>query len=481
MLSFALMAVAALTIDMGFVLLARRQMQTGVDPAALDGLRFRDDIPQTWKTDIADEQQLVSECGAMPTPADSSNPNYVAWLGCARRWAAQQVVVNTFDDDLNPAHGDPMNFGAGPVVSFENSPGIPAGGQDIAAAQTIASMPSVYKPTPQLNTSDLPQGDMAKGTYSLMDGQSHQEANDYTRADFTYGPPPNGAAAPSFLVRLRRTSNFQGLDDQPSVSSMGPSLPFLFGRGSTIRKYDPALDPPPPPGYNPDYNPRVDGITVRATGIASARPVMGVGRQSTVNQIQIPGVTSFALRYKFWIQFAPTKPTNSSSLPAPGAVLTQQIELDPDPAANSLTAQSQSVGPGLDGQYLSWPSGTFPSLGWLLSTVAVSQPAFSDSINTKNYVPIYDNTFVGDGADWIVGFGVIQVVKSNPLKIQIMNGQIAPINAMGYLYGGGLDPAITGAALTSLISANQGLGAPPTSDTQPIPPVLLAPVLVRSE
>jgi len=475
MLSFALMAVAALTIDMGFVLLARRQMQTGVDPAALDGLRFRDAYPPQWIDPSSGQLHASIQSAIQAENASPSTQDDV------RRWAAQQMVVNTFDDDLNTADGDTSNYGAGPVVDFQPSPAIPTAGQAIAAAQTMTiDAPSVYKPSDAgspsnqsqwhfwLNLTNTTSGDVVSGDYTYRASNYNPaqtmavEDDQYNRVDFQ---PDSTASASSFLVRLKR-SNEQAVS---SSFSSGPTLPYLFGQGSLIQTQTTSSG---------TVWAKSQGITARATGIASARPVMGVGRQSTVNQIQIPGVTSFALRYKFWIQFALTK---SSSPPAPGAVLTQPIELDPAANNGSLTAQSQSVGTGLDGQYLSWSSGTFPSLGWLLSTVAVSQPAFSDSINTKNYVPIYDNTFVGDGADWIVGFGVIQVVNSNPLKIQIINGQIAPINAMGYLYGGGLDPAITGPVLTSLISANQGLGAPPTSDTQPIPPVLLAPVLVRSE
>ena len=42
MMFFGLMGLAALVIDMGFARLAQRQMQTAVDSAALEGLRWRD-------------------------------------------------------------------------------------------------------------------------------------------------------------------------------------------------------------------------------------------------------------------------------------------------------------------------------------------------------------------------------------------------------------------------------------------------------
>ena len=41
MIFFGLMGLAALVIDMGFARLAQNQMQTAVDCAALEGLRWR--------------------------------------------------------------------------------------------------------------------------------------------------------------------------------------------------------------------------------------------------------------------------------------------------------------------------------------------------------------------------------------------------------------------------------------------------------
>ena len=41
MMFFGLMGLAALVIDMGFARLAQRQMQTAVDSAALEGLRWQ--------------------------------------------------------------------------------------------------------------------------------------------------------------------------------------------------------------------------------------------------------------------------------------------------------------------------------------------------------------------------------------------------------------------------------------------------------
>ena len=92
MIFFGLIGLAALVIDMGFARLAQRQMQTAVDSAALEGLRWRD-------------------YSANP-PTGQSSDHY-------RRQQASSMAANVFDDDLNPTNGDPSNFGAGPVVQFQ--------------------------------------------------------------------------------------------------------------------------------------------------------------------------------------------------------------------------------------------------------------------------------------------------------------------------------------------------------------------------
>ena len=58
MLMFALMGLAALVIDIGFARLTQRQMQTAVDSAALEGLRWKDlneweEVPLGWLGDPA--------------------------------------------------------------------------------------------------------------------------------------------------------------------------------------------------------------------------------------------------------------------------------------------------------------------------------------------------------------------------------------------------------------------------------------------
>jgi hypothetical protein len=290
MLSFALLAIAALTIDLGLVVLTRRQMQTGVDPAALDGLRFRDAYPPQW-IDPSTGSLAASIVSAIQSETGNSSAPTQDEI---RRWAAQQMVVNTFDDDLNTADGDSSNFGAGPVISFEDSPGIPDEFQDIAASQTLTiGSPSVYKPSDAQSPSDQLQwhfwmnefnttaGDMVDGnytyTYSNYDPAVTPVVEDdaYNRVDFqpvaSTGSPP----AASFLVRLKRSNE----EPIPSVFSTGPALPHLFGRGSMIQTQA------TPSGT---VWAKSQGITVRATGIANATPALFVGGPSAQYNVAGP-------------------------------------------------------------------------------------------------------------------------------------------------------------------------------------------------
>ena len=158
MMFFGLMGLAALVIDMGFARLAQRQMQTAVDSAALEGLRWQ---------------------------AASAN-------GPARRTARgsrQAKWLPTCSADYVDSSGGTVQYGAGPVVNFSGGIG-PA---ELAAAQTMSpGSPPVYQPTrrterPGWNSisSNATEGDMVAGTYNS--GQPSAEADDYTRADFT--PP----------------------------------------------------------------------------------------------------------------------------------------------------------------------------------------------------------------------------------------------------------------------------------------------------
>jgi len=253
---FVLMPLMTLIVHLGMVTLTRRQMQTAVNSAAMEGLRLRDD-------DSLSETQ--------------------------RRERVRDLVSSVFDDNLNPSGTvDALNLGAGPIIGFDDeSSDISLPGTDFKASRTIKSENiSVYDPALQLNTADGRHGDMLSGQY-VRNGR-HQENDDYYRGDFLQSDDdsshPYALDFPldhdeydmeigddAFLVRLRRTDE----DQEPNVSSSGPTIPFLFGRSANTRAEYVRGEADPDPAAL--WNQRERGTIVRATAIAHARPAYRVG------------------------------------------------------------------------------------------------------------------------------------------------------------------------------------------------------------
>jgi hypothetical protein len=257
--AFAMCAMLSLIIDIGYARVAQGQMQNAADAAAIEGIRQRDAV------------------------ADG-----------ARRAAVNTVVGWTFDDNFDPTDGDAdYQFGAGPIIDLTE------GATSLHGMQTSSIRDvHVYKPDLQPNPGNAPEGDMVSGrfcynadplssesaAYELQDtvcGQPQRGAGAYARNDFN----PGGANPNAFLVRLRRSNEYQDLEGQtdPDVGSSGPSLPLTFGKATTIHGDDPAAN----------YSVRRDGLTVRATAIAETRPALHLG----VPQVNpaTPALTPFVL------------------------------------------------------------------------------------------------------------------------------------------------------------------------------------------
>ncbi|QDU04419.1 hypothetical protein V6x_41470 [Gimesia chilikensis] len=245
MLLFVLLPLMTLIVHLGMVTLTRKQMQTAVNSAAVEGLRGRDELSETQ-----------------------------------RRERVRDLVSAEYDDNLNSDGGDALRLGAGPVIGFDDEPSdISLPGTDFKAARTIKSENiGVYDPDLSLNTADGRHGDMLSGQY-VRDGR-HQENNEYYRGDFLL--PDDDASHPysmyfpldhgeydsdigddAFLVRLRRTDNPDSLDNVSDVSSSEDTIPFLFGRG--------------PYGGTDFLVRRERGTIVRATAIAQAQPAYRAG------------------------------------------------------------------------------------------------------------------------------------------------------------------------------------------------------------
>lgn len=310
--AFALLALMALAVDIGLVRVTQAQMQSAADSAALEGVRHRD----VTVIDAATAQPIANAFAA----------------DCLRRAAARRVVRATFDDDLDPESEDPeYAFGAGPIIDLSE-------GATSLHAYADMSVPEarVYKPAPQLNQPNAVDGDMVSGEFCYSDDPARSEDagyalpgmlvctdaqrafGRYARNDFNPsenpplpsgemgGCPPADDEAPAtwprsgggslrtadhgaFLVRLRRSNEYREFGGQtdPDVASSGPSLPLLFGRGAPIHGDDPASA----------YSVRRDGLTVRASAIAAARPAARVGLPRP--SMNVPGVTPFALADTF--------------------------------------------------------------------------------------------------------------------------------------------------------------------------------------
>ncbi|MEM7516550.1 MAG: hypothetical protein AAF368_06480, partial [Planctomycetota bacterium] len=233
-LLFGLMATAAVIVDLGIARVTQGNMQVAADSASLAGLRNRDAF------------------GGSPAQAD-----------LARRAVASRTAASLFDEDLDSSTANvALILGAGPTIDT----GV-RGVSDPAGGLLTTSGP--YVPSLQLNgATNVTEGDLVAGSFSPNRGFAdwHNESAGYLRTDFASAAATDAPSAPAFLARLRRTHGREGLDRQPGISSAGPSLPFLFGLGSPLGATNAEV-----------YDPRRDGITVRATAIADARPALAAG------------------------------------------------------------------------------------------------------------------------------------------------------------------------------------------------------------
>ncbi|MBK7876188.1 MAG: hypothetical protein IPJ77_10605 [Planctomycetes bacterium] len=236
-LVFALLGIAALTVDIGFATLSQAQMQTAADTAALEGVRLRD----------FHEYRPLSD-------------RY-------RRARVSELVQDVNDDDLHPTGGvpaspegtleqpaddaDTLRLGAGPVIRL-------SGGIGSANASALIETPDfdsltgtdawVDDPRLEVNRRNVANGDMLSGTFQRF--ASHAEDESYAREDFTPAlwvgtDQSESFRTLGFLVRMRRTTGENALDEVPLIATRGPSLPFLFGMGTSIHAASGEVRPAP--------------------------------------------------------------------------------------------------------------------------------------------------------------------------------------------------------------------------------------------
>ena len=350
-LIFALMAVAALTIDVGSANLTQFLMQDAADTASLEGHRQR-------------------EYKSFQGPRD-------------RRHEVNPIVRQVFDDDLDPLNGDAMNFGAGPV--FETSSAATGG---IAVGAT-----PVFDPDPRYNYANYRYGDMVSGEYDPA--ASHVEPGDYQRSDFSSTDDEDDGASGAFLVRLRRTGVPTNDDNVSSKSQAGPGLPLLFARGSAVHGEDPQT-----------FDPRRHGLTVRATSIAVAQPALSVGVRPQVGERLVPykslpddplepltahvysypGVANLALLDSFWASWP-------VSLPPPGPQTGERVIVVPDVPGEPPSRLRNAAGEVV---------GFFVQDLLQVGREVVHGPRPAETSDERVFVPVYR---VVDGVKRVVGFG----------------------------------------------------------------------------
>ncbi|MCS6285393.1 MAG: hypothetical protein H8K08_08175 [Nitrospira sp.] len=382
MVLFGCLALGALVVDLGLVVLTQGQMQTVADAAAIEGLRLRD--------------------------ASDLNGQPIGDVG--RRQAAVQMAALVFDDDLDPLATltQPLlQLGAGPNLTLSD------GITDLNASQLI-SFPDqrTYQPVLELNVANQVHGDLVAGTFTPpVPAAPPIEGNAYVRNDFTPSDQAGSAVASAFLVRLRRTNDFDGLDNQGGISSSGTALPLLLGHGSMT----PLEHPLNPYGYNF----RQHGFTVRATAVADARPALRVGlpQPATATLPPLAGATPFALDQVFWAALSEGTPV-AATVDAAGTVSSGAVAVAgrftppppippalPDPAV--LTTVGQMVVP--------------------------AAPVLAAPVT--GYVPIYQIVTEGGlPVERVIGFGHVSVTGAVPaLQMTKLPTVIAPGNASRHL------------------------------------------------
>lgn len=538
LMAFALLGVAALVIDVGFARLTAHEMWPATDTAALEGLRWRDGIPDNFLATLTEEefdrlQDDENACGMKPDPGDPDYENKISiWKDCARRWFAREFIRITFDDGKAPGAPGKQLYGAGPQIPFvEGSDGNPVGtpigetsftaGEVIDQAKlTAAPYYNPYSPddSSQLypfklnswqydsDTGNYRPGDMVSGKYQGMPGPNddpawfihwHREAKltplddipvGYKVGDYIRPAPKKGLTPPT-------TREFEPITGRPASGKLPEDDAFLV----RMRRNQPEFFSQPEGGSAGPSLPflfglgslldpalwKAHGIPVRSTSIAQAQPAMAVGvpYTPTDGSAPIPGVLPLGLSRTFWAQFVPTTATPPGSPLSPSFKLSQ--DTNPDRPAGALKADAKPT--GRDANLLVWPTGRTATIAWRVATIANSNTP-SALVAQSQFLPIFDTI---EGTEWIVGFGLADVTISIPddgsrppvIQVTLRTGQIVPRNAAP-LPLGGIEPITDGsrpsAVLQSIIDANASLRLGATNAAADAALAVLAPALVRS-
>lgn len=387
---FALLVVGifgwlAATVDVGRLRVTAQQLDAAAESASLEGVRFKD--------------REVDEL---------------------RRTRAIDAVARMFDDDLDLASGDALGLGAGaePIVAGAN----PLGG--------TLTRGRAFKPADGMwaNLSNARHGDVVAGTFVPGAGTAVED-DLFRRNDFVPAPQDAGPDAfvdePALLVRLRRAGSRLALDRVDGESSAGPPFEWLWARGSAWIE----------PGATGSQQSRADGVTVRATSIASTERALYV----SADPARGLGLAPIALRWG----------TDAAWTPTPvGGSVTLAVE-----SSGILTIAGEEQGVALGALANALGDTVVP---------AASSPVLSEP---EWIVPVYTTL---DGARRVVGFALATVSFSgSEFVVQRRPSSVLPSGASS-VSPAALDARLVLASSASLQAAHLAVAHP-----------VLAPVLRR--
>jgi hypothetical protein len=286
-------------------------------------------------------------------------------------------LVFDHDDDLD------ISTDADPrwqeLESARSNPQIDGRFIDIAQSFTYDPQTGTNLPHLRTNDSDAPDGDMSASP----------------------GPPA------SFFVQMRRIGY-----QQDDIRSIGPRLPYLFGRGSLL--------PRAVVGTNVEGG---AGIAVRAESTAQAERAMAIGRRTLDAPVMLPGAYPFVIEAGRWAEVAGNTvfplTIDGTALRLSSVQVGYLYDLD----------ASDGLGMGFSlGEEAPGDQGAGSLGGDVVFWAAAERDGSGGS--RFGFVPIVGS--VNDSAErYVVGFGAIEMTTATPttMSYSTLTDLVAPHNA----------------------------------------------------
>ncbi|MBS0209852.1 MAG: pilus assembly protein [Planctomycetes bacterium] len=472
---FVIFAFAALVADLGQAFVARRQMQSAVNTAALEGLRYRDNVPSDW-LDGSSAWATGVLWPAVGDPPGTDSPEFVTWRENARRIAASSAAATVMPTYTRTTNGQTLTLTGGMQLP----------GTDFYASQTVV-LDAATSVSLQMNPSNVASGDLVAGQFvtdssiadtyqSLSPAAYHAEpqvesSDPYSRYDFTpASDATHSSTASSFLARLRRTG--ETFSDNLESSS-GPTVPYFFGRAGIGGSADPTAF----------WNQRATGIKVRATAIADAVMALSVGaaisptlplpdEPTDLDKYGIVGAAPFAIYANSWSLLS-AGTSSLATVASDGTISTPTGQIGF--VTNGGQTSTMSAGMTLS-------SGTCAPTSFVGSMFAGSTSVgmLADSSGTSTWatiVPLIQKPVSGETSTtlYVVGFGLVTLslpqndtFSLTPKPSQVMQQNVSAafirrpddgVNASELILHG---KALTNRVLTPALVRSVSVAVPPS-------------------